>query len=156
MRLLITVTVLYLVNSSVYSKSPISEWCEDTAECARGHVCKIPGRARYGKCVGKGKGEWCEDTAECARGLWCDIPGRARFGKCVSKLKAKGEWCQKTAECAQGLECMRWGREGFGKCLTERKSQYFWLVRFGPKVGQIRLILDKFVFFLNRTKMKCV
>ena len=126
MRLLITVTVLYLVNSSVYSKFPISGWCEDTAECARGQECMRWGLAMYGKCVTKrkGKGEACEKTADCTQGLECKIPGYKRFGNCFEP-KREGEKCDATVECAQGMWCKVPGLSRFGKCSTERKSQYF-------------------------------
>ena len=110
------------------------------------------------------QGEKCRRDGECDRGLKCDgyfpIDHPWYPGTC---LKVEGKPCKKSEECALDLECkmiMEDMDPGFGlykkTCITRRKSQYFWLVRFGPKVGQIRLILDKFVFFLNRTKMKCV
>ena len=117
MRLLITVTVLYLVNSSVYSFWPPIE----EPICAR--------------------------TADCAQGMWCDYSRYIEWGFCSTERKGKGEECLETAACAQGLECKFTHYGKWGTCSTKRKSQYFWLVTFEPKLDHIGLRLDKFVTF---------
>ena len=118
--------------------------------------CNYYGMAGFipiGKCSTerKEKGEECKQNAQCAQGLWCKYTSVSwRRGKCSTEHMKKGEECMQTSDCVHGLECNKGpigAQELFGKCSTKRKSQYFWLVIFGPKLGQIRLILDTFAAF---------
>ena len=124
MRLLVTVTVLYLVTSSVYSKMMYPPRPNPTTTV---HSC---------------------DPYQCASIDYCPTNlVKDRSGCCNVCAKEAGESCQGYEQCARGLEC-----SSYSTCQSG-KGQYFWLVRFGPNVVQIRLILDKFVVFRNRTKM---
>ena len=127
MRLLVTVTVLYLVTSSVYSKMiiPLPPKPMDACPCPA-----IECFARY-----------CPKPGFCKEGIV------KHCGCCDVCAKVEGERCQCSADCARGLECVSNSMYHWKVATCQPgKRQYFWVVRF-------ELILDKFVVFLNRTKM---
>ena len=129
MRLLVTVTVLYLVTSSVYSWAPPGwGWGPD--------IITIPTPKGCTPCVQS----QCDTQVLCKGGKVKD-----RCGCCNVCAKVKGEKCEwhwhSAEECDHGLEC------DDGICSTICKAQYFWVERFGLKLGQMGLILDKLMGF---------
>ena len=137
MRLLVSVTVLYLVTSGVYSV-----WT--------GVISIIPyPKPKCPPCV----------QSQCVTPVLCK-GGKVKesCGCCTVCAKVMGEKCDikwPSVKCDRGLVCEKTPDPSdlyAGICSTPRKSQYFWVDRFGLKVVQLGLTLDKFVFFLTEPK----